>query len=90
MRNNSVKLFEFGSVVQEMSFKRFLIWSSGSPPVLWSGTIYAILKEGFMGNIHVKLYGIWISGSGGDVVKEKVYGRTDRRTTDKDPLAQVR
>ena len=28
-RNNSVKLFEFGSVVQEeMSFKRFLIWSS--------------------------------------------------------------
>ena len=24
MRNNSVKLFEFGPVVQEMSFKRFL------------------------------------------------------------------
>ena len=31
MRNNSVKLFEFGPVIQEdMSFKRFLIWSSGS------------------------------------------------------------
>ena len=34
------------SVVQEMLFKRFLIWSSGSPPVWWSRTIYAILKEG--------------------------------------------
>ena len=46
--------FEFGSVVKEMSFKRFLNWSSGHPPVRWSGTIYAILKEGIMGNIHVK------------------------------------
>ena len=59
--------FEFGSVVQEMSFDRFLIWSFGSPPVWCSRTIYAILKEGIMGNIHVKLYGIWTSGSG-DVV----------------------
>ena len=32
--------------------KVFLIWSSGHPPV----TIYAILKEVIMGNIHVKLY----------------------------------
>ena len=53
------KYFEFGSVVQkEMSFKRVLIWSSGDPPVQWSETIYAILKEGIMGNIHVKLYEI--------------------------------
>ena len=51
-----------------MSFKRFLIWSSGGPPVWWSGAIYAILKNGIMGNIHVKLYEIWTSGSGGDVV----------------------
>ena len=51
-----------------MLFKRFLIWSSGSPPVQWSRAIYAILKEGIMGNIHVKLYEIWTSGSGGDVV----------------------
>ena len=51
-----------------MSFKRFLIWSSGDPPVQWSGTIYAFLNEGIMGNIHVKLYEIWTSGSGGDVV----------------------
>ena len=36
--------------------------------VQWSGTIYAILKEGIMGNIHVKFYEIWTSGSGGDVV----------------------
>ena len=54
-----------------MSFKRFLIWSSGDPPVQWSGTIYAILKEGTMGNIHVKLYEIRTSGSGGDVVQRK-------------------
>ena len=45
MRNNSVNYFEFGSVVQEISFKRFPIWSSGSPPVKWSETIYAILKD---------------------------------------------
>ena len=42
-------------------------FSSGGPPVQWSGTIYAILKEGIMGNMHVKLYEIWTSGSG-DVV----------------------
>ena len=35
-------------------FKRFLIWSSGGPPVWWSKTIYAIVKEGIMGNIQVK------------------------------------
>ena len=52
-----------------MLFKRFLmIWSSDDPPVKWSGTIYAILKESIMGNIHVKLYEIWTSGSEGDVV----------------------
>ena len=51
-----------------MSFERFLIWRSGSPPVWCSKTVYAILKEGIMGNINVKLYGIRTSGSGGDVV----------------------
>ena len=51
-----------------MLFKRFLNWSSGGPPVQWSGTIYAVLKEGIMGNIHVKLYEFRTSGSGGDVV----------------------
>ena len=52
-----------------MSFKRFLIWSSGDPPVQWSRTNYAILKKGgMMGNIHVKLYEVRISGSGGDVI----------------------
>ena len=69
MRNSSVNYFEFGSEVQEkMSFKRFLIWSSGDPPDQWSGTIYAILKEGIMGNIHVRLYEIWTSVSEQDVV----------------------
>ena len=57
MRNNSSNIFfEFGPVTQEMSFKRFIIWSSGSPPVWWSGTIYALWKEGIIGKIHVKLY----------------------------------
>ena len=48
-----------------MSFKRVRICSSGHPPVQWSDAIYhAILKEGIMGGIHVKLYKIWTSGSG--------------------------
>ena len=51
-----------------MSFKRFLIWRSDSPSVRWSGTIYVILKEGTMGNIHVKLYEIQTGGLGGDAV----------------------
>ena len=56
-----------------MFIKRFLIWSSGDPPVQWSGTIYAILKEGIMGNIHVKLYGTWTSGSGEMSLKDMSY-----------------
>ena len=51
-----------------MLFKRLLIWKSGCPPIRWSQTIYAILKEGIIGNIYVKLYEIWTSGSGGDIV----------------------
>ena len=65
-------------MIQEMLFKRFLTWSSGSPPVQLSGTIYAILKEGIMGNIHVKLFEIWTSGS----VKKKFMD--DGQTTEKD------
>ena len=50
-----MKYFEFGSVVQEnMSFKRFLIWSSCSSPVWCSRTFYASLKEGIMVDTHVK------------------------------------
>ena len=51
-----------------MLFKIFLTWSSGGPPVQWSRTFHAILKKGIMGNNHVKLYEIWTSGSGGDVI----------------------
>ena len=58
-----------------MSFKRFLIWSSSGPPVRWSGIIYAILKEGIMRNIHVKLYEIWTSCSGGDAFKRHFLSR---------------
>ena len=50
-----------------MSFKRFLVWRSGFPPVRWSRTIYAILKEGIIGNIYVKLFQIWACRLG-DVV----------------------
>ena len=53
MRNN----LKFGPVVQkEMSFKIFLIWSSGGPRVQWSRTIYAFLVEGIMGNLYGKLF----------------------------------
>ena len=62
-------ILNFGSVVQEeMSSKIFLIWSYCGPPVQWSETIYAFLKEGIMRNIHANLYEIKTSGSGGDVV----------------------
>ena len=47
-------------------FKDFLSGAMGSPCVQWSGTIYAILVEGIMGNINVKLFLLWISGSEGD------------------------
>ena len=63
---------------------------------LFSGaeTIYAILKEGTMGNIHVKLYEIRTSGSGGMLFKEKVYGRKHDRLrlitiAHLEPLAQA-
>ena len=39
-------------------------------PVGWSRTIYAILKEGMMGNIHVKLYEI------GPVFQEEMQFKT--------------
>ena len=70
MRINSVVVFvELGFVVQEqMLFKIFLICSSGGSLLRWSRTIYAILKEGVIGNIYVKLNDIWTSVSGGDIV----------------------
>ena len=55
-----------------MLFIRFLIWSFGDLPVQWSGTINALLVKGILENIHIKLFEIWTSGSGGG----KVYGRT--------------
>ena len=51
-----------------MSFKRFPIWSSSSRRIQWSGTIYTTLNEGIMGNINVKLYEIFTSGSKEDAV----------------------
>ena len=57
-------IFEFGSVVPEkISYLEFW-WPSCSV----EQTIYAILKEDIVGNIHVKLYENWTSGSEGDVV----------------------
>ena len=51
-----------------MPFKVFLIYSSDSSFVQQSGTICAIMVEGIMRNNSVKLFLIWASGSGGDVV----------------------
>ena len=53
-----------GSVVQTGVLLKNLIWSSGGPPMRLSGTIFAILKEGIVGNIHMKLCEILTSGSG--------------------------
>ena len=69
--------------MRNTSGKLFLIWASGSGDVvfkdflpgalaalLFSGAepFSAILKEGIIGNIHVKLFEFWTTGSGGDVV----------------------
>ena len=67
MRNKSLKLFLIWASGSDV-FKSFLNWSSGTPPVRCSGTIYKLFEDGIMGNIHVKLNEIWTSGSGGDVV----------------------
>ena len=49
MRNNYVKLFKFGPVVQEkMSFKAVSYLSLWWPLLQWSGTICAISEEGIM------------------------------------------
>ena len=58
----------FKGIQEDLAFERFLILSSGRTPIRWSRFIYAILKEGIIGNIYVKLYEIWTSGSGGDIV----------------------
>ena len=44
-----------------------------------------------MGNIHVKLFEIWTSGSGGMPFKEKVYGQctTDGRTDARQRLITI-
>ena len=55
--------------------KYFLSGSSGSPPVCWRRTIYAVSKDGIMGNTHVKYYGIWTSGSGGNAVQRYFISR---------------
>ena len=62
--------FEFGPVVQEdMSFKRFLILSSGSPPAGWSQTICAVFERGHHGEHSSEI--IWNLNKGlrGDVVQ---------------------
>ena len=69
---------KFGPVVQEMSFKRFLIWSSGGPPVQWSRAIMQFWKRASWGTF------MWSYMKFGPVVqeempfKEKVYRRTDK------------
>ena len=52
-----------------MSFKRFLIWSSGSG----GAEPFIQFKKNIMGYIHVMLYETRTSGSGGNVVKNVFY-----------------
>ena len=56
MRNISVNHFEFGPVVQEMLFKDISYLEVWQPPFQPSKIICAILVEGFMTNISVKLF----------------------------------
>ena len=62
MKNNSVILFRIWASSSGGDLKILFTWSSDGHRVQWSRTIYAILKEGIMGNIHVKLYEFWNSG----------------------------
>ena len=56
-------LFKFDREYYEEQFCEHILFR----PALRSGTIYAILKEGILENIHVKLYEILTSGLAGDV-----------------------
>ena len=53
----------------------FLILSSGGLFVQWSRTICAIIVKGIMRNNSLKLFRIWISGSGGNVIKRHFLSR---------------
>ena len=78
-----------------MLFIRFFIWSSVGPPVQRSRTIYAILVEDIMGNIHVKFFKF------GPVVQDEMFqkfkhdgrqpddGHGPITIADLQPLAQV-
>ena len=67
-------ILNFGLWVRRC-LKDFLIWSSGSHPVQWSRTIYAIFVKDIMRNTSVKLFWIWTSGSGGDVIQRDFSSR---------------
>ena len=67
MRNNSIKLFEFGPVVQEMSFKDISYLELWQPFCLAELNHLCNFHKDIMRNNSVKLYEIWTSGLG-DVV----------------------
>ena len=52
--------------------KIFLIWSSGGPFVQPSRTICKISVKDIMRNNSVKLFWIWTSGSGGNVIQKDI------------------
>ena len=57
MRNTSVKYFEIRPLAaEEMSFKGFSIFSSGSHFVQPTGTILAISEEGHWRNTSVQIF----------------------------------
>ena len=65
--------FNLGQWFRRCRLKAFL---SGALTVLLFGgaePFYPILKDGIMRNIHVKLYGIWTSGSKEMSIKDLSY-----------------
>ena len=64
-----------------MSFKIFLILSSGGPCARWSSTIYAILEEDIIGNLYVNNFKFGLVVQEEILFKEKDYRRKDARHT---------
>ena len=59
--------------MEELTFKDFSIFSSGSHLVYRSGTILAILVGSHLGNIPMKFESHWLKGSGGVSFLSKIF-----------------
>ena len=68
MRTISVKLFDFGPVVQEISFEDISYLELCQPLFLAKQNHLCNFGRGIVRNISVKLFLIWTSGSEKDVI----------------------